>query len=77
MLKGLRNTPAWIQLHTALFVSLFKQDSSKVNIYFFYLKVWDNVGLLVEPRGSLFVRKILITNDLTEPVLNEAIEKEG
>ena len=35
---------------------------------------WDNVGLLVEPSGSVPIKKMLITNDLTEPVLNEAIK---
>ena len=34
---------------------------------------WDNVGLLVEPTRPLIVSKILVTNDLTETVLNEAI----
>lgn len=34
---------------------------------------WDNVGLLVEPSGELKVNKILLTNDLTEPVLEEAL----
>jgi dinuclear metal center YbgI/SA1388 family protein len=36
---------------------------------------WDNVGLLVEPSGEARIERILVTNDLTEPVLNEAIEK--
>lgn len=34
---------------------------------------WDNVGLLVEPSDSLQVKRVLVTNDLTEAVLNEAI----
>jgi len=38
---------------------------------------WDNVGLLVEPSDKLLVKKILITNDLTEPVLEESIQKNG
>ncbi len=37
---------------------------------------WDNVGLLVEPSGFLEVKKVLVTNDLTEPVLEEAIQKQ-
>ncbi|KAF2359477.1 GTP cyclohydrolase 1 type 2/Nif3 [Trinorchestia longiramus] len=37
---------------------------------------WDNVGLLVEP-SSLSVSKIFLTNDLTEPVLEEAIAGEA
>ena len=36
---------------------------------------WDNVGLLVEPSGNFLVKKIIVTNDLTHPVLEEAIAK--
>ncbi|CAN2390451.1 May function as a transcriptional corepressor through its interaction with COPS2 [Pristimantis euphronides] len=35
---------------------------------------WDNVGLLVEPSPPHPVRKMLLTNDLTEAVLQEALE---
>lgn len=35
---------------------------------------WDNVGLLVEPSAPHTVSRILLTNDLTEPVLEEAIK---
>lgn len=38
---------------------------------------WDNVGLLVEPCDKLLVKKVLVTNDLTEPVLEESIKKNG
>jgi hypothetical protein len=38
---------------------------------------WDNVGLLVEPTESLTVKRVFITNDLTEPVLDEAIAKKA
>ena len=38
---------------------------------------WDNVGLLVEPSDPLEIRRILITNDLTQAVLNEALVKKG
>ncbi|XP_075687053.1 phosphoribosylformylglycinamidine synthase isoform X3 [Rhinoderma darwinii] len=34
---------------------------------------WDNVGLLVEPTPPHQVRKMLLTNDLTEDVLEEAL----
>ncbi|XP_030383677.1 NIF3-like protein 1 [Scaptodrosophila lebanonensis] len=37
---------------------------------------WDNVGLLIEPYVERDVKKILLTNDLTEPVVSEAIEKQ-
>jgi len=36
---------------------------------------WDNVGLLVEPFQARDVTKVLTTIDLTEAVLEEAIEK--
>lgn len=36
---------------------------------------WDNVGLLVEPSPPHTVNKILLTNDLTPPVLEEAISQ--
>ena len=31
--------------------------------------------MLVEPSGKHLVQKILITNDLTEPILDEALRK--
>ena len=34
---------------------------------------WDNVGLLVEPTRPKTIQKILMTNDLTEPVMQEAM----
>ncbi|XP_071110967.1 NIF3-like protein 1 [Haliotis cracherodii] len=36
---------------------------------------WDNVGLLTEPSAPHSVRTILLTNDLTPLVLDEAIDK--
>lgn len=35
---------------------------------------WDNVGLLVEPTEPKNVSCILLTNDLTEDVMDEAVE---
>lgn len=35
---------------------------------------WDNVGLLIEPEAELLVERILLTIDLTEPVLAEAVQ---
>jgi len=34
---------------------------------------WDNVGLLVEPSSPLIVNKLMLTNDLTETVADEAV----
>ena len=36
---------------------------------------WDNVGLLIEPSAQKTVKTIFLTNDLTEPVLEEALDK--
>ncbi|KAK5576082.1 hypothetical protein RB653_007220 [Dictyostelium firmibasis] len=38
---------------------------------------WDNVGLLIEPSNtdSMNIESIFLTNDLTEPVLQEAINE--
>ena len=35
---------------------------------------WDNVGLLVEPSAPHIIKTVFLTNDLTPPVLKEAIE---
>jgi len=34
---------------------------------------WDNVGLLVEPTPPHIVGKLMLTNDLTEAVADEAV----
>lgn len=36
---------------------------------------WDNVGLLLSPTNSARIKHILLTVDLTEPVLTEAISE--
>ncbi|XP_058442810.1 NIF3-like protein 1 isoform X2 [Malaya genurostris] len=36
---------------------------------------WDNVGLLIEPYTKRNIRKILLTNDLTENVMSEALAR--
>lgn len=36
---------------------------------------WDNTGMLVEPTPPHKVSRILLTNDLTDPVLQEAIDE--
>ena len=36
---------------------------------------WDNVGLLLEPSPPHTVSKLLLTNDLTPPVMQEAVSK--
>ncbi|UJR20773.1 hypothetical protein I4U23_023888 [Adineta vaga] len=66
------STMTGIQLNTILsqfkdYAPLYLADQS-----------WDNVGLLVEPTDdNPLVQTIFFTNDLTEPVLDEAIEKQA
>ncbi|CAL1543019.1 unnamed protein product [Lymnaea stagnalis] len=36
---------------------------------------WDNVGLLVEPSPPKYISKIMLTNDLTTAVMEEAKDK--
>lgn len=38
---------------------------------------WDNVGLLVEPNKDSLIKTILLTIDLTEDVVGEALEKKA
>lgn len=35
---------------------------------------WDNTGLLIDPMDPSPISKVLITNDLTEDVMQEAID---
>ena len=36
---------------------------------------WDNVGLLVEPSAPATVKRVLLTNDLTEDVMDEVLDR--
>lgn len=38
---------------------------------------WDNVGLLIEPSEGATVNTVLLTIDLTEDVVDEAIENKA
>ncbi|KAM8806657.1 NIF3L protein, partial [Eudromia elegans] len=38
---------------------------------------WDNVGLLVEPSPPHVVKTLFLTNDLTEEVMEEAVQKKA
>lgn len=38
---------------------------------------WDNVGLLVEPSPPHTVNTLFLTNDLTEEVMEEAVQKKA
>lgn len=38
---------------------------------------WDNVGVLVEPNREVYVDTVLLTIDLTEDVVDEAIKNKA
>ncbi|XP_053452626.1 NIF3-like protein 1 isoform X2 [Nycticebus coucang] len=42
-----------------------------------FAESWDNVGLLVEPSPPHTVKTLFLTNDLTEEVMNEALQKKA
>lgn len=42
-----------------------------------FAESWDNVGLLVEPSPPHTVSTLFLTNDLTEEVMDEALEKKA
>lgn len=42
-----------------------------------FAESWDNVGLLVEPSPPHTVRTLFLTNDLTEEVMEEALQKKA
>ncbi|XP_075385773.1 NIF3-like protein 1 [Tenrec ecaudatus] len=42
-----------------------------------YAESWDNVGLLVEPSPPHTVSTLFLTNDLTEEVMEEALQKKA
>ncbi|XP_044753129.1 NIF3-like protein 1 isoform X2 [Coccinella septempunctata] len=38
---------------------------------------WDNVGLLIEPSQDMPIKNVMLTNDLTEDVVQEAADNEA
>lgn len=42
-----------------------------------FAESWDNVGLLVEPSPPHTVNTLFLTNDLTEEVMEEALQKKA
>lgn len=64
----------------------YRRFSSKMLLEDFLVKIgekiplqlacdWDNVGLLVEPMEKFQIKRIMLTNDLTEKVMDESIVK--
>lgn len=42
-----------------------------------FAESWDNVGLLVEPKQTDLISRVLLTNDLTERVIEDAMTLPG
>ena len=42
-----------------------------------FAESWDNVGLLVEPSPPHTINTLFLTNDLTEQVMEEALQKKA
>ena len=42
-----------------------------------FAESWDNVGLLVEPKQTELISRVLLTNDLTEQVMEDAVSLPG
>lgn len=42
-----------------------------------FAESWDNVGLLVEPKQTELISRVLLTNDLTERVMEDAVSLPG
>ncbi|XP_042300054.1 NIF3-like protein 1 [Sceloporus undulatus] len=69
---------SWVRLPLRAFMDL-KVLVSSLNEYALLslAESWDNVGLLVEPSPPHTVSTLFLTNDLTEEVMEEALQKKA
>ncbi|KAM9663553.1 NIF3-like protein 1 isoform 1-T1 [Trichechus inunguis] len=82
--SGVRLVPRKVQLNHSLictsrsFMDL-KTLISSLNDFasLSFAESWDNVGLLVEPSPPHTVNTLFLTNDLTEEVMEEALQKKA
>ncbi|KAM9248511.1 NIF3-like protein 1 isoform 1-T2 [Dugong dugon] len=82
--SGVRLVPRKVQLNHSLictsrsFMDL-KTLISSLNDFasLSFAESWDNVGLLVEPSPPHTVSTLFLTNDLTEEVMEEALQKKA
>merc|ERR1711970_786350 len=75
--QNIQISSAGLQLHSSACVKMnLKEVVSKLESFApsSLAESWDNVGLLVEPSEEKTVKTIFLTNDLTEPVLEEALK---
>ncbi|KAL1771012.1 NIF3 1 [Sigmodon hispidus] len=75
---NIRLTPSWICSFSRSFMDL-KALLSSLNDFasLSFAESWDNVGLLVEPSPPHIVNTLFLTNDLTEEVMEEAMQKKA
>lgn len=75
---SVRRAPSWICSSSRSFMDL-KALLSSLNDFasLSFAESWDNVGLLVEPSPPHTVNTLFLTNDLTEEVMEEALQKKA
>ena len=71
----------WKHSVTKVLIELFVHFPKLLKTFYFHSFAppslagsWDNVGLLVEPSPPHRVNSLLLTNDLTAPVMEEALQ---
>lgn len=76
--QPLRRIQSWFVLPSRSFMDLKALVSSLNDFASLSLaESWDNVGLLVEPSPPHSVSTLFLTNDLTEVVMQEALQKKA
>lgn len=77
-LKSFNCHPYFKKFSTNSYEMLLKDFLVKINekIPLHLACDWDNVGLLVEPDENFLLKRIMLTNDLTEKVMNESLSKD-
>ncbi|KAJ7345474.1 hypothetical protein JRQ81_001424 [Phrynocephalus forsythii] len=76
--QHLLQVPPWVPFPWRAFMDLRVLVSSLNDFASLSLaESWDNVGLLVEPSPPHTVRTLFLTNDLTEDVMEEALQKKA
>ncbi|XP_055472543.1 NIF3-like protein 1 [Psammomys obesus] len=75
---SVRLAQSWICSSSRSFMDL-KALLSSLNDFasLSFAESWDNVGLLVEPSPPHTVKTLFLTNDLTEEVMEEALQKKA
>ncbi|XP_010005649.1 PREDICTED: putative GTP cyclohydrolase 1 type 2 NIF3L1 isoform X2 [Chaetura pelagica] len=78
MATALMRSPSWGRLPSRSFMNLRDVVATLNDFASLSLaESWDNVGLLVEPSPPHTVNTLFLTNDLTEEVMEEAVQKKA